>query len=565
MSGVKHWDAGNFQNQFPVFLLDIDWEGSIYRVSTVPIDIRNGTKHIQYHGGLGEVEWRHEIDVTGASSGGLSIPLSVILPEGVDLYDEIVVKGRSLASATGELSVILADWQNKPGEVFNDIPMDYTERIPIVKGHLSQPVFGWPNDISRCDFSLENLAPSDTASIIPPRAVIGFATYPNAPTDSWGKTYPFVIGSPGVVKTNDGASPWNVQNIPGSPAYKVVEIIGAGAKILVMVAGHPVAAPTVHLIDSDGAQEEFDIEQYQDKLGRSVSLVDITGASTISTTSSTYFACWTNGGGLVSPETNAAITYLGDVIIWAFRYTAGIDISKWLAARPNLNRIKVDTYINEAITPYEFVRNNFLEIMALQLRDGPFGIAPVHRVLVDQLDATVATIQEGPAFAPMGPVTGQSELTDIKNTITIKYAPSAKSSRDFRRAVTISADPGDTAKKKWIYTDTEIWEQADPDAYSSAYAVMSASRYGVKEETIEAPWLFDEASAALLISERVRARGFILRTRDYEAAPHLGWLNVGDFITLENENGAPIVEIVGKSWDGLGWVFTVLLSEDPLR
>ena len=571
MTGVKEWDGDNYASQFPVFLLDLDWDGVVYRLATVPITIQDTREsdatNIQYHGGLGEVEWEHSIDVTGSSAGGVSIPLSVILPENVNLYQEVIVNGHSLASATGELSVILVDWNNKAGEVFNGQPVSYADRIPIVRGHLSQPVFGYPDDISRCDFSLENLAPSDIKTLIPSRAVVSFTTYPHAPDDTFGKVYPFVIGSPGVVRLNDGVSPWNLKTVAGSPAYMVIDQIvspGNENKSL-MVAGHPVAADKVTIIDADGAQEKFDIYENLDRLGRMVSLVRIEGASTISLTSATYYASWTDGGGLVSPETNNEITYLGDVLIWAFRNTAGVDISKWIAERPVLNRIKVDTYLNDpTITPYEWVRNNFLDLVGLQLRDGPFGVSPSTRIPTTDTERKVATIIEGPDFAAVGPIVSQTELTDIINTVTLQYAPSAQSATDYRRTITISDDPGDSAENDWVWASAYTWQQGDPDAYSNAYAVLSASRYGVRSETIEAPWIYDESSAGLLISERVRNKGFMLRTRDYEASPAMGWLLVGDFIVLSSDDGDTLVEIVGKSWDGLGWSFTVLLSEDPL-
>ena len=81
--------------------------------------------------------------------------------------------------------------------------------------------------------------------------------------------------------------------------------------------------------------------------------------------------------------------------------------------------------------------------------------------------------------------------------------------------------------------------------------------------------IYDDASAAIIANERIRNLGFVKYTRQFLAAVSFGWLEVGDFVYLtEKTDDDPhafdqMVEIVGKSFTGTGWIFNVLIETDP--
>jgi len=547
------WEDWNTGAQ-PVFILSITWAGIVYRFSTYPIAVAYAAEGItyNYHGGLEDPAFAEAAEAGQVSTGGASVPLSVTFPGAINVAEEIGKK-HPLGAATGELAMILVDPKGAP-------ITDYGDRYVLVRGRIVQPVYGFLDDLSRADFSLESIAPDDTRTLISEMAQINATTWPTASDAVSGRIYPTIIGRPGSYTYNNADNPNVPVNVQGSPAYKVRD---DGIYDLVLIAGHHVQADQVLVWDSAGTTATCTVQNSLDGIGQLVAIVNIYG-SALSSAGDEFYVSWSTGGGMINPFGSGAepLRAAGDVMCWAMSGTEGVDLDKWMAERGALNRIAIDTYLNDPkIRPYEWIRNSLLGLLSIAIREGPRGIFPRVRIAARDASDCVAIITEGPDFMPLGPVTVQTEISDIRNKITLRYAPSAQNQSDFRRSVTISADPGDS-----VINDSES-HAADSDQYSSAYTVISQSRYGVRSETIDTRVICDDASAGLILSERIINRGFAERTREYEGGPWFGFLNVGDWIALTSDtlNTTQLpVEIVAKTWTGFAWAFSIMFKDDPM-
>jgi len=546
------WDNG----QQPFYILTVNWGGRAYRFSTYPITLTS-TEHtggLLFNGGLDDPDLTEEADRHSTSAGGISVPVSVVFP-GVNVAEQIAAK-HFLSAATAEIAMITVDTQGDPVQSYDD-------RWVLISGRIVQPVYGWPGQPGRADFSIEQPAPEDVTTLISDQSKITAITWPDADEGILGRVYPTIIGSPGsyFYPMDEAANINKIAYVQGSPAYKIKTV--HRVSVFLLIAGHPVIASHVQVYDDSGNTAKVPVINQQDGLGRSVAVVDINGSG-LTTTDTKFFCDWRYGGGLANVAGDGALTALGDVCIWAFtKGTQGVDIAKWVAERPALNRVLIDCYINDPqIRPWEWVRSNLLELLPIAIRNGNSGVFPRVRLfgMRGTID-TVASITEGPTFTAVGPITTQTELGDIRNTISLRYAPNATESMDYRRAVTISSDPGEDT-----ITTTKAFTK-DPNEYSSAYSVFSQSRYGLRAETLESKVIYDTASAGLILTERLRAKGFMERTQPFTCATHWGWLAVGDFISLtSSETGMSnaVAEITSKTFTGSGWDLVLTYDDDPL-
>jgi hypothetical protein len=118
----------------PIFLLEIFWGGGIYRFSSKPIVVVDGTKSYQFNGGLPTPEISIQMETGGLTGEGESIPFQLVFP--VDISAQMA-KDVFLDGSIGELSYIF-EKSEKPVESYND-------RYVIFKGIVSEPIYGHPD------------------------------------------------------------------------------------------------------------------------------------------------------------------------------------------------------------------------------------------------------------------------------------------------------------------------------------------------------------------------------------------------------------------------------------
>jgi hypothetical protein len=187
---------------------------------------------------------------------------------------------------------------------------------------------------------------------------------------------------------------------------------------------------------------------------------------------------------------------------------------------------------------------------------GPDGIYPV----IWRLDATNADaihhLTEGEGCTRSGRVRYLRERGEVFNRFRLEYAIRADSGK-FRRELTLGPDA----------------PAADPTSgrapleYGSALVRMSAARYGIRSRSLSSAFLWDDATAALILHWLARWEGFVHRGLDVEVEPDQAWLRPGDIVTYTATDlhlSARVCIVTGWAWTGAGATLSLLIVEDPV-
>ena len=528
-----------------VWCLDLEWGGRTYRLATLPVDLTmpDGSV-VSYVDGMSEPDVYDEVSREGVHESD-SVPLAMII-DGIDVAER-VARGSRLEQARGHLFSVYVSEQSGASL------QTYAQRFRYLTGRLSRSVFADPTrPTGFLSFTLEDAPADESVYLLDEAAVINPTTHSSAPSAMSGKVYPVVIGTPGVFNKADGT----VANTSGSPAYPISPSSGSYDELL--IAGHDVIASSVTIFDGDELGESFPVASGVDGLGRVYSYVDISGAGTIALDSSEYWVCWNNGGGLPSPFASGALSGVGSVCAWALlRSSREVDIPRWLIESGTLDRVPVSTYLNTAtLTPLSFV-TRLLEPLETEVRAGPDGLYPQPRLLNTPNAEGLRLLIEGPDLEPSGAVITQTQLSDVINRCTIRFAPRARTG-DFKRTVTVQADP----------------DPDDPEVFSDEYAEISVNRWTtstdravVQSEVLELDWIYDEAGAGLIARERIQVKGLGYAERAYTAHRSYGWLQPGMQVRLESESlyRTFLATVLLRRWNGTGWDIVFALDEDPIR
>jgi hypothetical protein len=242
-------------------------------------------------------------------------------------------------------------------------------------------------------FSLERRAWDDTATVPSAAQVIDETTWPvrgTAPTYEiddvcYGAAYPVILGCPGYVGYLDGAT---APITPGSPAYLADYTEGAAAhyQSILMIAGHEVAAASVRVYDlSDGTSETRSVQHRRDLLGRKIAYIDFQGAITIRPVLGHEYRIAFDpdlGGGLLNRTRTTHCRGAGELVrrlleghtVEIERGTVAVDVGRLEAQRPYLDRVLIDTWISEAVHPWQWIAEYLLPILPADVVLGEEGL-----------------------------------------------------------------------------------------------------------------------------------------------------------------------------------------------
>lgn len=480
-----------------VWLLTITYAGREFRWSSYPVSITDADgESLHFEGGLPALDVSEGLNLLSTTADPLSIPFEVFFP--VDVA-ELVQRGHDLAAATAEVAL------HVPGNAWED-------RRVVLVGSVVQPVYGGSEE--PVSFSVEQNLYDDRALIPTASQRVTTTTWSGRPTASEGLYYPIVFGTPGAYTTAAGAS----NSTSGSPAI-VVEMTGSNVDKL-LIAGHRVSATTVRIWDGDGTGESFSVDHEEDGLGQVVAVVDITGAASVDRTTEDWWVAWNNGGAMLNDTLDGVREGAGEIIEWMLRQsTNAVDRGRWQAKQEAFNRLapRLAPYIDEPVSPWEWVADNVLPLLPLSIVAGPDGLYPV----LWRFDATAADavehIKAGPGVVRVGRVIYTRRPREVTNEIRLDYAKKARDGA-IRRSITIRAEPSDAAEE-----------------VSSYYAEVSQARYGVGAKAIDSDIVYDDTTAGLIVRWMLRAEGFSLREVVYEVGPEFGWLPRGEVVTLEDD------------------------------
>lgn len=428
-----------------------------------------------------------------------------------------------------------------------NITHTYEKRTILYKGQITAPEFGDPSQPNNfTSFTIDARPFTNRQLLLDPSLVIDnrFADR-HIPTAD-GKQWPLVFGQP-----------------TSTPAYAIQKYNMTDAKF--MVAGHLVAnmgtTPTVIITDDNGQSVTKIVYDAIDIYGNPYSYISVTsadgialpGALSTAPQSNEWWIEW-----LAPAHINLFGGYQdylgrgGDLVLWALlRSGAAIDFGAWANVGALLNAYSFDGFINDAtIYAWEWVQGNIMQLLPVGVHIGADGVRPVFNLLDAIKDiAPVArwyvandgdTIQDGP-------ITTNTDPTDIVNDVTVKYA--------------YDIATNDFASRYRVAHNSKT-------ATPNEYAQISYNRYGNKQLTIEATYLYNAPTAGLIAQNMVQAQSQPTYTITIIAAVQWGYIAVGDIIEVT----APDVGltnhkcmVVSKEWAGIQWQFELRYNTNPIQ
>ena len=526
------------------FLLEITWDSIPYRFSSFPVEILDGVETYSYNGGLNQPDYQQASQIQGFNLEAESIPFELIF-DSVDFVQERIKRGRMLDNSAAELSFIT---------VKNGQPVQqYDNRIILFKGVISQPLIGDPTQPKgHVTFSVVQGRDIEDS----PLRDSNIKIRTNNETIS-GKTYPIIIGSPGSnvqVLNEDG----NIEAISTqcTPAYLISETPFVGSPVYLVVAGHPVEASTVMIRDYTRATATLSItEIYIADIDRTISVVDVFGTVITPSIASEarYYCSWKHGGGLSNPFSVGELSGGGDIIRYFLEsLNIDIDFQAWEAAAPLLNAYKFDGYINQPVNTIEFLENEIVPYLPVEIFYGPKGVKPILALLyMNQVHSPRAHVIENPSFRIISAITSELQPADIINSCSLDYAWQI-------------ATEGFSAH---LNLDPTADLTASPFNFTNQYAELSENRFGLKKRFFQSYFIQQLETAVKVLEDTVRLSSLGALTVLVRADISWGYLEIGDIIELVSEDfylQNMSCMIVTKSFQENSFLFTLRFEDNPL-
>ena len=566
MSSLENWKGST-----PIFVIELYWAGVMYNLSTEPVDCPTGSGYITYIGGIEEAPTFEQQIKEGFSLDSLFVSVACQIGN-VDI-SAAILSGRYLENATAELSMLLV----KNGEV---LPHD--QRVKLFRGFVSQPVFGHiDKSQSYVEFSIESdvfdasvyallVDTFGRCSSLDASAVNSPITSPLSPIlDAFnhiqtfephrGKQIPFVFGKSGRVP--DQRTGLNY-DFPSTPAY-VLSRNAATDEIYILIAAHPVLDTAVKLHDNNGNSVLItggygNVEQFVMSNGRVFSYIiwDLTSPllSNVNTDNSVqYWISWRDGA-FISPSENGVLESGGDLCLWLLQQgNADIDYGSWESVRGFLNAYKFGGYIKASDeTPIEFLEKNILPFLPISIVNSYEGLRAVPDLLNEGIPIKIDhTITANPEFYRISPVSTLTDPNDIINSYSLEY--SLDGCRNIYRSI-MRLRPDQSR-----YTNY---------TFSNLYAEVSKQRFGEKQLIEEAPYIYSDATAALVCKDKIKKLAFPKRETVYLTSPRYGYIQIGDIISLTDESlgiTSKKAQVTKKVFKDTNWEYTITLNDHTIQ
>ena len=356
------------------------------------------------------------------------------LPSDIDCVDLIINHGHRLVGAVAWLELDDEEYfrgtVERPRFGSTNEPLSFTvSEAPWKDSALFPPSFLYTRTV-KVDASELPIAERERIDAYNARAAEENAegnsyteieTLPYTAPRQFGRVYPIVFGAPG-----------SAGGQPGSPAIMIDDGAVTGTEEL-MIAGHAVDAATVTIWgpDTNGdlvSLAGVSVTHETDANGRTIAVCDISGVITplvASRSNDEWWAEWDDGDALPGG--------LGDVLDLLLGVSSiRLDSARIRGVRSTLNRYQLDGYIDDTITPWEYVRREIMPLIPLAPVQGRTGLYwvlwdPTHFEIVDHL-------VEGPEMV----VDGLLEFSDIeaKSEVRMEYRYRPDTNKTSKAAVT---------------------------------------------------------------------------------------------------------------------------------
>lgn len=548
--------SNSWKGARPIFILEINWNGKIFRPSTESISISSNDGSLQLQGGMIEdPDFRREIANVGFNVNALSTSFALYL-QNVDISEQHS-KNNRLENSSAELSYVLAS---------NESIQAYEARQILLKGKIKEPVFGYRDKANGyVEFSVESeilessfhdlavgsgarISAEDLSDLVNPSlsplSALQNADYILSVLELHkGKILPIVIGEPG----NGFDTDYNVIRYPATPAYVIWATHGSGNEIWLALAPHDTEGKRVVVYDDLGNYRVETVEKWIRRDGRIFSFVQFThGGGTfqnpVDDESARFFVAWDSGGGYISSSTNTVLKGGGDICLWALSQgDQEVDFAAWESVREYLNQYEFGGYItNTEITPLEFLENEIIPFLPIAVIHGINGLKPVLDILASGIKPMpVHHVSADSEFTATSGLQRLGDTSSIINDYTLEYGWDIKHS-EYREKITITGE-------------TQLITNG---IMSNSIAQSSFNQYGSRKIIETSSFVVDFNTASLICFDKIRQNALPLDFIDYEIAPRYGYLQVGDIITLSDSElylDNVTAQIVSKSWNISNW------------
>jgi len=506
-----------------LWLLRIDWDGESYYFSSYPVDVTDADGNVyQYTGGLGELILDEQIGLMSVSPELQTVAVEVVFPIDVALR---ISQGHDLSEATGEL----AKWRE--GDAYED------RQVKII-GSVVEPEYG--TDGEPVTFSLEE-NPYDDTNVVPKASQsVSEATWPSTsytvPEKSIGLYYPEPFGQPGIYVSEAGASSTG----RGSPTV-IVDTTAANTDRVVIANGR-VQATTVTIVDEDAATEVFAVTLGTDGLGQAVSSVDLTGAAVINRTQDLWVA-WHSGPAMLG------VTGAGSLLRkMLLRSSLRLDLGRIEAVVPYLDRFDVGGYYDAAIVPFEWLQDNLIPLLPIEVVTGPDGLWPLLWPHSPRREDAIFTIEDGVNATRVSQVTYDRGRKEVVNELRAEYA--------------IDGTAG--ALRTLTHGPKAI--SGDVSQTTSRHSQLSAARpHGTVSRSFETDIVWTDRTMRAILSWQIIAQAFPTRIATYELGAEADWLELGAQVIVIDAGVHldTVAVIMDKEHTDTGLqAYTVLVYED---
>ena len=492
------------------WVLSLEYAGGTWYLGqeSVTVDDGVGGTIVISDGLLDVADMTETLDLWSTDSPRRSVPVEFDL--GLDVA-ALIEEGHDLAGCVAELA------QLAEGDA-------WTSRRPFVRGRLQEPQYGAESENVRASIEQDALSSDETidvstikaddlASALVATGLYGAAIYPTADVIA-----PLIFGAPG-----NGT-------VPGSKAAYACTLLDAGTGIparFYILAGHAVAATTVSLTNPRDATTVVATVLGVTVYGTTVSVAVEDTASTTMTPAAEAVVTWP-GGGLID-ETGNVLDTAGDFLAWLLRITEQqVDHGRVNAAREALRAYKVGTYLDEAITVSDYIREAVLDVVPVSVTVGPRGVYPY----VWRHDATTADavahldVTEHPDLEREDVVTYE-DGDRVMNTLQLMYQWSPQT-ESYGAEIWAVGDPASRPRGLRFGGLASLTRSY----WSDPVLARSVARYGVRRETLETAIVADTLTAERVLAWRSRRWALPSRVVEYGCAQRWAWIEPGDFVTV---------------------------------
>jgi hypothetical protein len=347
-----------------------------------------------------------------------------------------------------------------------------------------------------------------------------------------------------------------------SPAYTInaTNLGTVNAETTYIIAQGDVASSQIRIWDETGGNFVNTVQLAQDASGNLFSQVKYKFGNVIEDNSfapaldsdQTFWVSWGEfEGGSLDPISGESLAPATNIILYVMdRVGLKYNKFKWMGLSQLLNRYKFSGYVNDPqVLALDWLEENILKNLPIQVFNGEGGFEPRVNLYfyAEQIHPTHYLEDHG-LFQI---VTGLQPMdAEVVNKVVVKYCYAGQFNQYL---AAISIDP--------------TLEAETPTDFKDPISDVSYDRYGIQEELVELPFVWDMDTAIRIGRDIIRTRGLGMYAVEVEAAPQYGYLQVGDVIALTSSNLSLVrhkCQIIQKSWSGNQWRFIIHLESNSL-